>query len=169
MAKTSIQKVLSLLSKADREAQIEDAFMKLTGIDELERPYGCDGLAGGILFEFKLDERLDGPAGKKAIAQSACYVHHLVTNGVYKDRIHQPPKTVAICDKNQAICFSASRFEKYVHDRSFDWSRPASSPDPSLIDVVSRDFSDIIVHDMTTESGVLAFQDSVASGDAILQ
>lgn len=170
VAKTvNIQKIIGLLAKADREAQVEDAYMKLSGADELERPYGCDGLDEGILFEFKLDETLEGPAGMKAIAQSACYVHHLVTNGVYKDRIYQPPTTVAICDKNQSICFPATRFEKYIHDGKFDWTRPASSPDPELIAAVTKDFADTIIHDMTTEPGVQAFQDSLSRGEVVLQ
>jgi len=165
----NIPKIIALLTKADREAQVEDAYMKICGATELERPYGCDGLDKGILFEFKLDEKLDGLAGMKTIAQSAYYVHHLVTNGVYKDKIYQPPTTVAICDKNQSICFPTARFEKHIHDTKFDWTRPASSPDPKLIADVARDFADIIIYNMTTEPGVQAFQDSLSQGEVMLQ
>lgn len=162
-------RAIRLLAKADREAQVEDAYMALLGIAELERPYGCDGIGRGILFEFKFDERLEGVAGFRAIAQAACYVRRLVADGVYRDRIHAPPATVAVCDRNQAICFPASRLAALVGDDSFDWPRPASSPDPRLVAAVAAAFADAAVHDMTTEAGVLAFADAAAAGESVKQ
>lgn len=158
-------KVIKLLGKANREAQVEDAYMKIIGANELVRPFGCDGISNDILFEFKLDGKLDNAAGITAIAQATYYVHHIVTNGVYKNEIYSPPKFIAICDKTQAIVLPAILLKPFIYDEQYDWKRPASSPDKTLVNAIHEAFNNVVVYDMTTETGIETFKDAVLCND----
>jgi hypothetical protein len=162
MARTiSPQKLMDALSKANREELVIDAYERALGRSD-GRPFGCDGLYGRILTEFKLDVNLNGPAGIKALAQCVCYLRKFVYDGVYKDERLLPPTHLAVCDKNQSIVLPANRFEHFIH-MGIDWTRPASSPDPILVAAVGNEFTNTIVLDMATESGVTAFLAAISS------
>jgi len=169
MARTiSPQKLMDALAKANREELVIDAYERVLGHSG-GRPFGCDGLYGRILAEFKLDVNLNGPVGIKALAQCACYLRKFVYDGVYKDERLLPPTHLAICDKNQSIVLPSNRFEDFIH-MGVDWTRPASSPDPILVEAIGKRFSDTVVLDMTTESGVTAFMAAIDSEDeSVLQ
>ena len=174
MARTiSPQKLMDALAKANREELVIAAYGKALG-NQAGRPFGCDGFYEDgthkrILAEFKLDVNLNGPVGIKALAQCACYLRKFVYDGVYKDEHLLPPTHLAICDKNQSIVLPSNRFEDFIH-MGVDWTRPASSPDPILVEAIGKRFSDTVVLDMTTESGVTAFMAAIDSEDeSVLQ
>lgn len=170
MAKKQIttKQFFKLLSKASREEDVILAYRDLLGADKWPRPFGCDGLHDDILFEVKLDVNLTAQAGWEGVAQAAYYLRRLVNEGIYKGEHYIPPKMIVVCDRNQAISFDASKLEPFIK-RNFKWNRPASSPDPSLVIELRREFNKLVVYDMTTEAGVEIFRGTLAGGGSILQ
>ena len=91
----NIKKFLGATERAEREEQVIDAYQKLFHKEEWQRPFNTDGLVLDTLFEMKLDEKLDGIAGHRGLAQCCGYLRKIQLNGVYKKK-HMSHQWVAL-------------------------------------------------------------------------
>ena len=84
-----------------------------------------------VLFEFKADKNFHNlKALATILAQSLYYIRRLK----YIDVEKPIPFFICLADKNQATLTETSKWSNYYTNESYDWERPASKPDPKLID-----------------------------------
>jgi hypothetical protein len=156
-----IGKFVERVSGASREEEVIDAYMSLLGAKKWERPFGCDGLCDGTLFEFKLDVRLVEGDWRRVLAQLCYYVRQLRQVGVYKGTMYPVPSRVAGCDRNEAFILDIGHLRPYVIDERYDWRRAASSPDPALVEALREKRP--MVYDMTQTEDVEVFLGELAT------
>ena len=84
-----------------------------------------------VLFEFKTDRNLQNlKALATVLAQSLYYIRRLKYVEVEKP----VPFFICLADKNDAALTEVRKWSNYFSSDSYDWERPASKPDPKLID-----------------------------------
>ena len=165
---SNIVKFFALLAQADTEENVITAYQRLLGASAWPRPFACDGLVDGTLFEFKYDKHLEEAAGMTVLAQACYYVHHIYSYGVYKKTAYPMPARICIADVNEAFVVSVETVMPFIRDDIFDWSRPPSSPDPKLVKVLAGGLSPV-VYDMTDAGAVTLFVDRLAGGDKLIK
>jgi hypothetical protein len=125
-------KMLRKLARATKESRVEDAYSAWLGIDGFPKPFNADGLYDGTLFEFKYKAVLSSAAGSTALAQCIYYLREILHKSAYKGERVPMPIRVAVCDTDEAFVLPVSDLMPLVTG-AYDWDRPASSPDPTLI------------------------------------
>ncbi|HNW83000.1 MAG TPA: hypothetical protein PKG52_08935 [bacterium] len=84
-----------------------------------------------VLFEFKSDKNFNNiKAVSAVIAQTLYYIRRLK----YKDVTKMIPLYICFADKNEAAITETIKWSNYYSNDNYDWERPASNPDPKLID-----------------------------------
>jgi hypothetical protein len=84
-----------------------------------------------VLFEFKADKNFHNlKALATILAQSLYYIRRLK----YVEIEKAIPFFICLADKNEATLTETSKWATYYKNDSYDWERPASKPDPILID-----------------------------------
>lgn len=110
-----------------------------------------------ILFEFKLDKNLENLKAKAAVlAQTLYYVRKLKFHDVNK----VVPFFLCLADINEAALTETRKWATYYSNDSYDWLRPASKPDPKLLDhlVKEPETSKIHVYKITQKGEHAAFK-----------
>jgi len=155
------RRFIKAAQKAGSEEAVIDAYQRLLAIDELPRPFGCDGYSSDTLFEAKLQGRLVS-AGHVILAQACYYLRRFQMIGISKGVHYAPPIRVACVDKNEAFVVKASSLSPYTSNNMYDWERPPSSPDLALVSALQAER--LFVHDMTSEAGIAAFVADISTG-----
>lgn len=84
-----------------------------------------------VLFEFKTDKNFHNlKALATILAQTLYYVRRLK----YEDVEKAIPFFLCLADKNEASMTETNKWSAYYSNDSYDWERPASKPDPKLVD-----------------------------------
>ncbi|MHB8260935.1 MAG: hypothetical protein ACYDCN_03820 [Bacteroidia bacterium] len=84
-----------------------------------------------VLFEFKADKNFHNlKALATILAQSLYYIRRLK----YIEVERAIPFFICLADKNEASITETRKWATYYTNDSYDWERPASKPDPKLID-----------------------------------
>ncbi len=84
-----------------------------------------------VLFEFKAYKNFHNlKALATILAQSLYYIRRLK----YVDVEKAIPFFICLADKNEAALTETRKWVTYYTNDSYDWERPASKPDPKLID-----------------------------------
>ncbi len=84
-----------------------------------------------VLFEFKADKNFQNlKALATILAQSLYYIRRLKYIEVEK----AIPFFICLADKNEATITETRKWSTYYTNDGYDWERPASKPDPKLID-----------------------------------
>jgi hypothetical protein len=84
-----------------------------------------------VLFEFKADKNFQNlKALATILAQSLYYIRRLKYVEVEK----AIPFFICLADKNEATITETRKWSTYYTNDGYDWERPASKPDPKLID-----------------------------------
>ena len=84
-----------------------------------------------VLFEFKADKNFHNlKALATILAQSLYYIRRLKFIEVEKTI----PFFICLADKNESAITETRKWSNYYSNDSYDWERPASKPDPKLID-----------------------------------
>lgn len=84
-----------------------------------------------VFFEFKADKNFHNlKALATILAQSLYYIRRLK----YIDVEKAIPFFICLADKNEATITETRKWSTYYTNDSYDWERPASKPDPMLID-----------------------------------
>ena len=110
-----------------------------------------------ILFEFKADKNFHNlKALATILAQSLYYIRRLK----YIDVEKAIPFFICLADKNEATITETRKWSTYYTNDSYDWERPASKPDPKLIDhlVKEPETSKIHVYSVTKKQEQEAFK-----------
>lgn len=110
-----------------------------------------------ILFEFKYDKNFENLKNKATIlAQTLYYIRKLKFQDVNK----VIPFFICLADVNEALLTETSKWSTYYSNDSYDWLRPASKPDPKLIDhlVKEPETSKIHVYKITRKGEHAAFK-----------
>ncbi len=110
-----------------------------------------------ILFEFKHDKNLDNLKAKATIlAQTLYYIRKLKFHEVNK----VIPFFICLADVNEACLTETGKWAAYYTNDSYDWNRPASKPDPKLVDhlVKEPDTNKIHVYKITQKTDHLDFK-----------
>lgn len=84
-----------------------------------------------VFFEFKANKNFHNlKALASILAQSLYYIRRLK----YLDVKNAIPFFICLADNNEATLTETSKWSNYYTNDSYDWERPASKPDPKLID-----------------------------------
>lgn len=84
-----------------------------------------------VFFEFKADKNFHNlKALATILAQSLYYIRRLKYIEVEKNI----PFFICLADKNEATITETRKWSTYYTNDSYDWLRPASKPDPKLVD-----------------------------------
>lgn len=84
-----------------------------------------------VFFEFKADKNFHNlKALATILAQSLYYIRRLK----YIDVEKAIPFFICLADKNEATISETRKWSTYYTNDNYDWERPASKPDPKLID-----------------------------------
>jgi len=110
-----------------------------------------------VFFEFKTNKNFHNlKALSTILAQSLYYIRRLKYIAV-----GQPiPFFICLADKNEALLTETSKWSTYYSNDAYDWERPASKPDPKLIDhlVKEPDTSKLHVYKITQKGDHAAFK-----------
>jgi hypothetical protein len=110
-----------------------------------------------VLFEFKADKNFHNlKALGTILAQSLYYIRRLKYVEVEK----AIPFFICLADKNEASLTETRKWATYYSNDSYDWERPASKPDPKLIDhlIKEPETSKIHVYEITKKQEHEAFK-----------
>jgi hypothetical protein len=152
--KRQYDKFVKSCGKAMREEEVITAYQRLLGAEEWPRPFGCDGVYGNVLFEFKFDTDFSS-RWPEVLAQACYYLHRILTIGVYKGERVGVPVAIAICDRNEVALVKTDDVVAICLDMTYDWSLPPSSPDLDIVSAVES--LDMFIHRVTDEASVGAF------------
>jgi hypothetical protein len=84
-----------------------------------------------VFFEFKAERNFDNlKALATILAQSLYYIRRLKYVEVEKTI----PFFICLADNNEALITETQKWSNYYSNEAYDWQRPASKPDPKLID-----------------------------------
>jgi hypothetical protein len=84
-----------------------------------------------VLFEFKAEKNFSNLKSLATVlAQSLYYIRRLKFIEIEK----KIPFFLCLADNNEAIITEVRKWSAYYSTDSYDWERPASKPDPKLID-----------------------------------
>jgi hypothetical protein len=110
-----------------------------------------------VFFEFKSDKNFNNlKALATILAQSLYYIRRLK----YIDVEKAIPFFICLADKNEATITETRKWSTYYTNDSYDWERPASKPDPKLIDhlVKEPETGKIHVYSITKKQEQEAFK-----------
>jgi hypothetical protein len=110
-----------------------------------------------VLFEFKADKNFHNLKILATIlAQSLYYIRRLKFIEIGK----VIPFFICIADKNEASLTETKKWSNYYTSDAYDWTRPASKPDPKLIDhlVKEPETSKLHVYSITKKQEHNAFK-----------
>jgi hypothetical protein len=110
-----------------------------------------------VLFEFKADKNFHNlKALATILAQSLYYIRRLKYIEVEK----AIPFFICLADKNEASITETRKWSTYYTNDSYDWQRPASKPDPKLIDhlVKEPEIGKLHVYSITKKQEQQAFK-----------
>ncbi len=110
-----------------------------------------------VLFEFKTDKNFHNiKALSTILAQSLYYIRRLKYIEVEK----YIPFFICLADKNEASITETNKWSNYYSNDTYDWERPASNPDPKLIDhlVKEPETGNLHVYKVTQKGEHLAFK-----------
>jgi len=89
-----------------------------------------------VLFEFKANKNFHNlKAFATILAQSLYYIRRLKYIEVDKPI----PYFICLADKNEASLIETSKWSNYYSNDYYDWERPASNPDPKLVDHIVKE------------------------------
>jgi hypothetical protein len=110
-----------------------------------------------VLFEFKAEKNFVNLKARATIlAQSLYYIRRLK----YIETEKAIPFFICLADKNEAILTETRKWSNYYTNDAYDWERPASKPDPMLIDhlVKEPETSNLHVYVVTSKQEHEAFK-----------
>ena len=110
-----------------------------------------------VFFEFKTEKNLKNlKALATVLAQALYYIRRLKYFEVEKPI----PFFICLADKNEATLTEVGKWSNYFSNDSYDWEKPASKPDPKLIDhlVKEPETSNIYVYSVTKKMEHEAFK-----------
>ena len=110
-----------------------------------------------VFFEFKTEKNLKNlKALATVLAQSLYYIRRLKYLEVEKP----VPFFICLADKSDAALTETRKWSTYFSNDSYDWERPASKPDPKLIDhlVKEPETNQIYVYSVTKKQEHEAFK-----------
>jgi len=110
-----------------------------------------------VLFEFKTDKNfLNLKALATILAQSLYYIRKLKYLEVEKTI----PFFICLADKNESSLTETRKWSTYYSNDTYDWERPASKPDPKLIDhlVKEPETGNLHVYKVTQKGDHAAFK-----------
>lgn len=110
-----------------------------------------------VFFEFKTDKNFYNlKAFATILAQSLYYIRRLKYIEVQK----VIPFFICLADKNEASLTETSKWSTYYSNDTYEWERPASKPDPRLIDhlVKEPETSKLHVYKVTLKGEHAAFK-----------
>lgn len=152
LPKTGASRFIKSINKANREEDVIAAYQRLLP-GEWQRPFASDGYEHDALWEFKYGVNLDGGLSK-VVAQGCYYLRKCLIVGVYKGQHFPLPNKLVVADDNEAVVISTESVIKFVSDDAFDWDRPPSDPDPSLVKALSESFPATRVYNIDDENQV---------------
>ena len=96
-----------------------------------------------VFFEFKADKNFHNlKALATILAQTLYYIRRLK----YIDVQKPIPFFICLADKNEAAITETGKWSSYYSNDSYDWERPASKPDPKLIDHLVKEPETAKIH-----------------------
>lgn len=96
-----------------------------------------------VFFEFKTNKNFHNlKALATILAQTLYYIRRLK----YVDVQKPIPFFICLADKNEAAITETGKWSSYYSNDSYDWERPASKPDPKLIDHLVKEPETAITH-----------------------
>ena len=153
-----VDRFLKSIPKVVKEEEAIKVYQGLVGAkDEWERPFNTDGVFLKTLYESKEVLRPNDSAA--VLAQICYYLRLFKLICVYKGRLHSMPLRVAGIAKNAAFVTEVYSLDRYFSSNEYDWTRPASSPDPNLVKALAAER--VFIHDMSKPEGVQAFLDAL--------
>lgn len=118
------------LDKATTEEVVKSTYATYFKI-EYNTSHHHDLYTPQVFFEFKADKNFHNLRALATIlAQSLYYIRRLK----YIDVDKAIPLFICLADKNEATITETRKWSTYYTNDSYDWERPASKPDPMLID-----------------------------------
>lgn len=126
----TFQEFKSKLSQATTEETVKSIYAKYFNIS-YDTAHSHDLYTPQVLFEFKHDKNFCNlKALATILAQSLYYVRRLKFQEVEK----AIPFFICLADNNEATITETRKWSTYYSNDAYDWERPASKPDPKLID-----------------------------------
>jgi hypothetical protein len=144
------------LDKATQEDEVRAAYASYFNI-KYNTSNRHDLYTPQVLFEFKTDKNFHNlKALSSILAQSLYYIRRLKYIEVEKII----PFFICLADKNEASITETNKWSNYYSNDSYDWERPASNPDPMLIDHLVKEpqTSNLHVYKVTQKGEHLAFK-----------
>lgn len=115
-----------------------------------------------VLFEFKADKNFHNlKALATVLAQSLYYIRRLK----YIDVDKAIPFFICLADKNEATLTETRKWKTYYTNDAYDWEKPASKPDPRLVDhlVKEPETSKIHVYAITKKQEQESFKKNLGN------
>ncbi len=118
------------LSKATTEETVKSIYSKYFKLN-YDTSFKHDLYTEQVLFEFKHDKNLGNIKSlATTLAQTLYYINKIKFKSVDK----KIPFFICIADKNEALITQTDNWKNYYSNEAYDWERPASKPDPKLVD-----------------------------------
>jgi hypothetical protein len=118
------------LDNATTEETVKSIYSKYFKIN-YDTSFKHDLYTEQVLFEFKHDKNLGNVKSlATTLAQTLYYINKIKFKSVDK----KIPFFICIADKNEALITQTDSWKNYYSSEAYDWERPASKPDPKLID-----------------------------------
>lgn len=144
------------LDKATQEEVVKATYASYFKI-KYDTSHHHDLYTPQVFFEFKTDKNFHNlKALATILAQSLYYIRRLK----YIEVQHAIPFFICLADKNEASITETSKWTTYYSNDNYDWERPASKPDPKLIDhlVKEPETSKLHVYKVTLKGEHSAFK-----------
>ena len=144
------------LDKATQEEVVKATYASYFKI-KYDTSHHHDLYTPQVFFEFKTDKNFHNlKAFATILAQSLYYIRRLKYVEVEK----AIPFFICLADKNEASITETGKWSTYYSNDTYDWERPASKPDPKLIDhlVKEPETSKLHVYKVTQKGDHAAFK-----------
>ena len=134
---------INVLKNSKSEEEVKQAYIREFKIDATIR-HAVDLRTENVLFEFKHDKAFaENHNGKRhrmqTLAQALYYVHRCK----YGHNDNSVPNQIIIAEKAWAVTYVTKEWKSIYTNKSFDWDRTPSSPDPKLVEACHE-------HELTT-------------------
>ncbi|MCL2074414.1 MAG: hypothetical protein FWH18_10855 [Marinilabiliaceae bacterium] len=126
----TFQEFINRLELATTEEVVKATYAYYFGI-KYDTSHHHDLYTPQVLFEFKMERNLQNlKALATVLAQALYYIRRLIYVEVEKP----VPFFICLADKDGAALTEIRKWNNYYSNDSYDWDRPASKPDPKLVD-----------------------------------
>ncbi len=149
------------LENASTEEVVKATYARYFGI-RYDTSHYHDLYTPQVLFEFKTNRNFQNI---KSLANTLAQILYYVRRLKYVEIEKTIPFFICLADKSEAVLTETRKWLTYYTNDAYDWERPASKPDPKLVDhlVKEPEVRKLHVYSITKKLEHAAFQKNLAN------